>query len=48
MSRESDGEFQINYSTNGFMKRLRAYAMIGSFPIDSMDDPAEFSPQNAC
>lgn len=44
MSRESDGEFQINYSTNGFMKRLRAYAMIGSFPIGSMDAPAEFSP----
>ena len=44
MSRESDGEFQINYSTNGFMKRLRAYAMIGSFPVDSLDSPAEFSP----
>lgn len=44
MSRESDGEFQINFSTNGFMKRLRAYAMIGNFPIDSMDAPAEFSP----
>lgn len=44
MSRESDGEFQINYSTNGFMKRLRAYSMVGSFPIGSMDSPAEFSP----
>jgi thioester reductase-like protein len=44
MSREKDGEFQINYSTNGFMKRLRAYAVMGSFPIGSMDLPAEFSP----
>jgi amino acid adenylation domain-containing protein/thioester reductase-like protein len=44
MSREKDGEFQINYSTNGFMKRLRAYAIMGSFPVGSMDMPAEFSP----
>jgi thioester reductase-like protein len=44
MSREKDGEFQINYSTNGFMKRLRAYAIMGSFPVGNMDLPAEFSP----
>lgn len=44
MSRASDGEFQINYTTNGFMKRLRAYGMIGSFPVGSMDTEAEFSP----
>jgi thioester reductase-like protein len=44
MSREKDGEFQINYSTNGFMKRLRAYAILGSFPMGSMDAEAEFSP----
>ena len=44
MSRESDGEFQINYSTNGFMKRLRAYGIIGCFPVSGMDTPAEFSP----
>jgi amino acid adenylation domain-containing protein/thioester reductase-like protein len=44
MSREKDGEFQINYSTNGFMKRLRAYVIMGSFPIGSMDALAEFSP----
>lgn len=44
MSRESDGEFQINYSTNGFMKRLRAYSIIGKFPVGSMDSSAEFSP----
>lgn len=44
MSRKSDGEFQINYSTNGFMKRLRAYVMMGCFPIGNLDAPAEFSP----
>lgn len=44
MSRESDGEFQINYSTNSFMRRLRAYVMLGCFPVGSMDAPAEFSP----
>lgn len=44
MSRNSDGEFQINYSTNGFMKRLRAYSVIGKFPVGSMDSSAEFSP----
>lgn len=44
MSRNRDGEFQINYSTNGFMKRLRAYSIIGKFPVGSMDSAAEFSP----
>ena len=44
MSRDSDGEFQMNYSTNGFMKRLRAYGIIGCFPVSGMDSVAEFSP----
>lgn len=44
MGRESDGEFQINYSTNGFMKRLRAYSIIGCYPVGSLDAVAEFSP----
>lgn len=44
MSREEDGEFQINYSTNGFMNRLRAYRMIGKFPVNDMDSQVEFSP----
>ena len=44
MGRESDGEFQINYGTNGFMKRLRAYSIIGCYPVGSMDAAAEFSP----
>ncbi len=44
MSRNQDGEFQMNYSTNGFMKRLRAYTIIGKFPVGNMDGVAEFSP----
>ncbi len=43
-SRNRDGEFQINYSTNGFMKRLRAYSIIGKFPVASLDSAVEFSP----
>lgn len=44
MSRHSDGEFQINSITNGFMRNLRAYAAIGKFPISQMDEIVEFSP----
>lgn len=44
MSRHSDGEFQINSITNGFMRNLRAYAAIGKFPVSQMDEIVEFSP----
>ncbi|MGM9579993.1 MAG: amino acid adenylation domain-containing protein, partial [Anaerovibrio sp.] len=44
MSRHSDGEFQINFVTNGFMRTLRGYAAIGKFPVSSMDESEEFSP----
>jgi len=44
MSRISDGEFQINFTTNAFMRDLRSYAVIGKFPVTSMDEEAEFSP----
>ncbi len=44
MSRKEDGEFQINYMTNGFMSRLRAYAALEKFPVGSSDSPVEFSP----
>lgn len=44
MSRKEDGEFQINYLTNGFMSRLRAYAALESFPVGSSDAEVEFSP----
>ena len=44
MSRLSDGEFQINYITNSFMRSLKAYKNIGMFPVDLLEAPAEFSP----
>ena len=44
MSRYSDGEFQINFVTNNFMRSLRAYAKLGVIPVDALDKPVEFSP----
>ncbi|WP_255882418.1 MULTISPECIES: non-ribosomal peptide synthetase [unclassified Ruminococcus] len=44
MSRKSDGEFQINFVTNGFMRALNGYKTLGKFPISAMHSPAEFSP----
>lgn len=43
-SRNSDGEFQINFRTNGFMGRLRAFAQLGCVAYGMMDKPCEFSP----
>ncbi len=44
MSRKSDGEFQINFVTNGFMRALNGYKTLGKFPMGAMHSPAEFSP----
>ena len=44
MSRHTDGEFQINFVTNGFMRTLKAYKALGQFPMGAMHVPAEFSP----
>ena len=44
MSRQSDGEFQINSITNGFMRSLRGYYALGMFPISGLDDTTDFSP----
>ena len=44
MSRDSDGEFQINFITNGFLRSLRGYKAVGKFPIGGMHEVAEFSP----
>jgi len=44
MSREEDGEFQINFQTNNFMNSLRAYAALGCFPYSEMDEQVDFSP----
>ena len=44
MSRDSDGEFQINSKTNAFMKQMKSYVKLGFFPVTDMDVEVEFSP----
>ncbi len=44
MSRDSDGEFQINSGTNAFMKQMRSYVKLGFFSVTDMDVTVEFSP----
>ncbi|MBE6519057.1 MAG: amino acid adenylation domain-containing protein [Thermoplasmata archaeon] len=44
MSRDSDGEFQINFDTNAFMKQMRSYVKLGFFSVTDMDIEVEFSP----
>ena len=43
-ARASDGEFQINFSSNAFMGRLKAYVALGCAPYAVLDAPCEFSP----
>lgn len=44
MSRASDGEFQANSITNGFMRDLKGYATLHKFPVNSMDASVDFTP----
>lgn len=43
-ARESDGEYQINFTTNSFMGRLKSTFLIGCYPYEAMDMPFELSP----
>ncbi len=43
-SRNVDGEFQINFNSNAFMGRIRAFAIMGSVSYEMLDSPCEFSP----
>jgi len=45
-ARSTDGEFQINFSTNSFMGRIKIYNMLGCFPHDLRISQVEFSPIN--
>ena len=47
MGRYTDGEFQINFSTNAFMRSLGAYKHLGAYPITSLAQQVEFSPIDA-
>lgn len=44
MGRNSDGEFQANSITNGFMRDLKGYSVLHKFPVNSMDIEVDFSP----
>ena len=44
MARDSDGIFQINFRTNGFINRIRAYAALGAMPLARMLQKHEMSP----
>lgn len=34
MGRNKDGEFQMNFKTNNFVNTLRAYSVLGCFPLE--------------
>ena len=44
--RSTDGEFQINFSTNSSMGRIRVFKMLGCYPYEMADSAMEFSPIN--
>lgn len=44
MGRQSDGEFQINSITNGFIRDLKGYKSLGLFPVSGCDARIDFSP----
>jgi len=44
MPRYCDGEFQINFLTNGFMRQLRGYRAVGCAPYSALSGELEFSP----
>ena len=44
MCRNSDGEFQINFLQNAFLRSLKGYKILGKFPISAMSQSVEFSP----
>jgi len=43
-ARSYDGEFQVNFSTNSYMGRIKIFNMLGCCPYDQFDQPTEFSP----
>lgn len=44
MARNSDGEFQVNFKTNNFLGRLKAYNITGCLPYEAMGISCEFAP----
>ena len=44
MGRSTDGEFQINFETNSFIRSLWAYINLGECPVTILENTEEFSP----
>jgi hypothetical protein len=44
MARNSDSEFQINFETNGFINRLKAYGAIEKIPYSVLAGEIELTP----
>lgn len=44
MARSDDGEFQINFISNGFVNRLKAFVTIGKMPYSLLSAVDELSP----
>lgn len=42
--RERDGEFQINFTTNGFMNRLKSITLVGCYPYSMHGQNKDISP----
>lgn len=47
MSRDADGEFQINFLSNAFIRMLRGYKAVEAFPAEMLRREVEFSPIDA-
>ncbi|MBQ3698795.1 MAG: amino acid adenylation domain-containing protein [Prevotella sp.] len=45
-ARSTDGEFQVNFTTNSFMGRIKVYNMLGCCPYAMRNKRVEFSPIN--
>ena len=44
MGRHTDGEFQINFETNAFMRSIWSYVRLKQCPFSVLEKPVEFSP----
>ena len=44
MARSKDGEFQINFVSNGFVNQIKAFVTIGKIPYSMLSDADELSP----
>jgi thioester reductase-like protein len=43
-SRNTDGEYQINFKSNSFMNRLKSFKLLGKIPVTFMGSAVDISP----